>query len=168
MEILRLAGAPGVGKSTAGWAVVQRLAADSERVAYVDIDQLAMCYPAPDEDPERWTLRDDALSQISSEYRQAGIDVLVVSGVASPDAPPPAVGYPVRFLWLDASGEVRRSRLQPRGWDADQVEHAVVAGGGNPHDSPVDGRGWRRADCRWTPRPTRSSIVGHDRAARFR
>lgn len=142
MDILRLAGPPGVGKSAVAWAVVQRLAAIRERVAYVDIDQLAMCYPAPDEDPERWALRDDALARITHEYRQAGVERLVVSGVASPDAHPPrSIGFSVRYLWLDATNDVRRSRLAPRGWNAEQVQDVVDVGGS---DSARLVEGWER------------------------
>lgn len=141
MDILRLAGPPGVGKSTVAWAIVQRLAADRERVACVDIDQLAMCYPAPAEDPERWALRDDALTGITREYRRAGIERLVVSGVASPDAPPKSTTCSVRSVWLDATDDVRRLRLAPRGWNVEQMEGAVEDG---RSDSARVVDGWER------------------------
>jgi hypothetical protein len=54
VQVIWLYGTPGVGKSTAGWALMNGLAVTAVtrgQPAYVDIDQLGMLYPAPPDDP---------------------------------------------------------------------------------------------------------------------
>lgn len=127
--MLRLAGSPGVGKSAVGWAVAERIAAGGRPVAYVDIDQLGICYPATQDDPDRWELKERALVRLADQYRQAGVAQLIVSGVASPDLPPPAhPGVSTRSLWLDADADVRRARLRPRGWASEYADEVVRIG----------------------------------------
>jgi Mrp family chromosome partitioning ATPase len=129
MDVLRLAGAPGAGKSAVGWAVAERLAAQGEPIAFVDIDQLGICYPAPEGDPHRWQLKQRALGRLVDRYREAGVDRLIVSGVAHPDLPPMEHdGAGVRSLWLDAAAEVRRARLRPRGWESARTAEVVRIG----------------------------------------
>lgn len=129
MELLRLAGSPGVGKSAVGWTLVERLVDRGELVAYVDIDQLGMCYPPPQDDPYRWALKERALARIAGCYRQAGVARLVVSGVSFPNLPPPELTEAsVTSLWLDAAAEVRRVRLAPRGWDSARTNEVVEVG----------------------------------------
>lgn len=129
MELLRLAGVPGVGKSTTAWAVANRFAADGIATAYIDIDQLGMCYPAPVDDPDRWVLKERALAAVAREFRRAGVERMVVSGVARPDRPPALVpGVEVRSLWLRATESTRRARLRGRGDSDDQVAASLTAG----------------------------------------
>lgn len=129
MHLLRLAGAPGVGKSTTAWAVANRLAGAGVATGYVDIDQLGMCYPAPDDDPDRWALKERALAGVARQFALAGIDRLVVSGVAWPDDPPPQIpGITVQSLWLDATEQTRRRRLTMRGDTGEQLLQFLSAG----------------------------------------
>lgn len=128
MEILRLAGGPGVGKSAVAWKVAQRLRDDGVRIGYVDIDQVGMCYPAPNDDPDRWALKERALERIARGHESAGAQVLVVSGVAETRIPPPRHGHPVTSIWLDAAEPVRRVRLTARDWTEQQVRQALTAG----------------------------------------
>lgn len=129
MDLLRLAGPPGVGKSTTAWAVARSFAADGVASGYVDTDQLGMCYPAPDDDSDRWALKERALAGVAEEFRRAGVDRLVVSGVAWPDDPPPQIaGVSVRSLWLDASEQTRRRRLGTRGDSDEQLAQFLSAG----------------------------------------
>lgn len=128
MDVLRLAGVPGVGKSTVAWTLAERLADDGVRVGYVDIDQLGMCYPAPPEDPDRWLLKEAALGRVAARFAEAGAERLVVSGVADPAAPPPGNGHPTASFWLDANEETRRARLAPRGWPQEQVDEVLSVG----------------------------------------
>lgn len=129
MRILRLAGPPGVGKSTIAWALASRTAAAGRRTGYVDIDQLGMVYPPPAEDTDRFALKERALRAVARAHRAAGIEQLVVSGVAFPDDAPPAIaGLATRSLWCDAAPDVLRERLAVRGWDQEQVAEVVAAG----------------------------------------
>ncbi|MDQ0644099.1 AAA family ATPase [Microbacterium murale] len=129
MDLLRLAGAPGVGKSTTAWAIAQRLADEGVPCGYVDTDQLGMCYPAPDDDSDRWALKERALAGVAEEFWRAGVQRLVVSGVAFPDDPPPQIdGISVRSVWLDASEQTRRERLGQRGSSEDQLQQYLAAG----------------------------------------
>ncbi|MFT4135829.1 AAA family ATPase [Microbacterium sp.] len=140
MEILRLAGPPGVGKSTVAWTLAQHAAETGIPVAYLDIDQLGMCYPAADDDPDRWRLKERALRRLARKFAAAGAERLIVSGVASPDAPPPASEFPTWSLWLNAPETVLGARLATRGWTSERV--AEVASIGASESS--------RADPSWT------------------
>lgn len=143
MDVLRLAGAPGVGKSTVAWAIAERLAADGVPTGYLDIDQLGMCYPAPPGDPDRWILKETALARLAVRFRDAGVERLVVSGVADPSQPPPVNGHPTLSLWLDADEETRRRRLAPRRWQPEQVDAALAAG---THVARSAHPAWERLD----------------------
>ncbi|MFB8189592.1 hypothetical protein ACFC14_09720 [Microbacterium sp. NPDC055988] len=153
MDVLRLAGVPGVGKSAVAWAVAQRLASDGVPTGYLDIDQLGMCYPAPPDDPDRWALKETALVRLAARFRDAGVERLIVSGVADPTQPPPMNGHPTVSLWLDADEETRRERLAPRRWERDQVDAALAAG---TLEARTAHPGWERFD---TERSTIEEIV---------
>lgn len=126
--MLRLAGVPGVGKSAVAWAAARKSAATGAPVGYLDIDQLGMCYPAPADDPDRWALKETALVRLIARLDEAGIERLVVSGVADPAEPPPGNGHPTVSLWLRASEATRRTRLAPRGWAQEQVDDVLAIG----------------------------------------
>lgn len=79
--VLWLAGAPGVGKSTVGWELYRQLVAEGVLAAYVDIDQLGICYPESAADPGRHRLKERNLGAIVANYTAGGADCVVVSGV---------------------------------------------------------------------------------------
>jgi len=179
MELLRLAGPPGVGKSTTAWTVARRFADDGMSTGYVDTDQLGMCYPAPDDDPDRWALKERALAGVAEEFRRAGVERLVVSGVAWPDDPPPRIaGVSVRSLWLDASEHSRRERLGARGTDGEQLSEMLSAG---TAEAERVHSAWERVDTdglspsetvgevlmRWRPTAVENRRPGSERSMRL-
>lgn len=170
MELLRLAGSPGVGKSAVGWAAAERIGAQGLPVAYVDIDQLGACYPAPADDPYRWQLKERALGLLAEHYLHAGVARLIVSGVVRSDLPPPGLpGIAVRSLWLDADAEVRLARLAPRRWDSATSNETVRVGS---EEAARLHRSWERLSTddlsveetvdvvlsRWAPRGAESPV----------
>ncbi|WP_225851014.1 AAA family ATPase [Streptomyces sp. HPF1205] len=79
--VLWVCGATGVGKSAVGFEVYQRLLGDGETAAYVDVEQLGLCDPAPAGDPGRHRLRARGLAALWATYhRAAGARRLVVTG----------------------------------------------------------------------------------------
>jgi hypothetical protein len=125
-------GPSGVGKSVTSWRLFEDLAADGVACAYVDIDQLGMCYPALEADPGRDRLKGRVLAGIADSYAAAGCERLVVSGVVDHAL----MGwYADRLAAHDLSmcrltvgeGELTR-RLTVRGvddeWVADALEEA--------------------------------------------
>jgi broad-specificity NMP kinase len=142
LAVLWLYGPPGVGKTTVAWAFCEQLWRDGVRAAYVDIDQLGMCFgpptseswsPEPAEDPERHRLKTLNLDAVAANARDAGAACLVVSGVIDaehgidlallPNAAPTTIR-------LRAETEVLRQRLEARarpGQDYDEIaEYASV------------------------------------------
>ncbi|WP_055588538.1 P-loop NTPase family protein [Peterkaempfera griseoplana] len=84
-RVLWLYGPTGVGKSTIGWQVHQRVN-DSVRSAYLDLDQLAFLRPAPPGDPALHRLKADNLAALWRAYRDAGAAALVVTGQVPDEA----------------------------------------------------------------------------------
>jgi hypothetical protein len=122
-------GPSGVGKSVTSWALFDDLAADDVRCAYVDIDQLGMCYPPLDTDPGRDRLKGRVLAGIARSYADAGCERLVVSGVVDPtlmgwyaDRLAPHALTMCRLAVHDA--ELTR-RLEARGVDQEWVDEAL-------------------------------------------
>jgi adenylylsulfate kinase-like enzyme len=129
LHILWVFGAPGAGKSVAAWSLFEGLVAAGHRVAYVDIDQLGMLYPAAAEDPERHALKTTALAALVPGYLAAGARTLIVSGVVDVRtgprmALPPDVDLTMVLLSPDPG--VLRQRILARGRDRHEAEEAVA------------------------------------------
>ena len=132
MQVWWVYGASGVGKSVTAWQLFEGLAADRIPCAYVDIDQLGMCYPAPETDPWRDRLKGRVLAGVAGSWAAAGCGRLVVSGVVDPEL----VGwyadrlapYDLRMCRLAVDDAELTRRLEARGvddeWVADALEEA--------------------------------------------
>ena len=81
IPVLWLCGPPGVGKTTVAWEIYERLGRAGSAPAFVDVDQLGMCDPAPTGDAERHLLKARNIAALRTNVSAAGARGLVVSGV---------------------------------------------------------------------------------------
>ncbi|GAA2432374.1 AAA family ATPase [Streptomyces macrosporus] len=79
-RILWLCGATGVGKSTVGFPLHLRALHAGFTSAYVDLDQLGFCAPAPADDPSDHRLKARILAAVWQNYRAVGARRLTVVG----------------------------------------------------------------------------------------
>jgi hypothetical protein len=69
-----------VGKSTAGYEIFAAIHRTGHRAAYVDADQVGMCYPAPTDDPFNHRLKAVNVAAVWRNFRAADALCLIVSG----------------------------------------------------------------------------------------
>jgi adenylylsulfate kinase-like enzyme len=86
IPVLWLCGPAGVGKSTVSWQLFTELTQSGIPAAFVDTDQLCMCYPAPVGDPGRERIKAHNLDAVIANYQAAGARCLIVNGVVDPVA----------------------------------------------------------------------------------
>ncbi len=84
VPVLWLTGPAGVGKSTVSWQIYTELAQAGIPAAFVDADQVCMCYPAPPDDPGRERIKARNLAAMLPHYRAAGARCVVANGVLDP------------------------------------------------------------------------------------
>lgn len=75
---LWLYGPPGVGKSATGFELFERLSVRGHHVAFVELDQIGMCMPAPV--PARAAAKADNLLGMLDNFAAAGATGVIVSG----------------------------------------------------------------------------------------
>ena len=129
LRVIWICGAAGAGKSVAAWALFEALATAGRRVAYVDIDQLGMLYPAADADLGRHSLKAEALAALAPGYVAAQAQVLVVSGVVDVDTGPGtalAQDVDLTLCLLSPDPAALRERILARGRDEADAEEAVA------------------------------------------
>ncbi|AIV32403.1 hypothetical protein NI25_01750 [Streptomyces sp. CCM_MD2014] len=85
LPVLWLCGVTGVGKSTVGFQVYQRVLGTGATAAYLDLDQLGFCRPAPD-DPGNHRVKARNLAAVWRSYRAAGARCLIMSGPVEDEA----------------------------------------------------------------------------------
>lgn len=130
LPVLWLCGAPATGKSTVAWRVFSDLAEQGLCVAYLDIDQIGMLQPPPDADLNGHRFKVDNLAGMMRNYRAAGSQVLVLSGVIDPergdDFAEAAVDADITFCHLTVGGPTLRERLAARGCSSEAADAAVI------------------------------------------
>lgn len=129
LPLLWLSGPTGVGKSTVGWEVFAQLSRSGVKTAFVDADQISLCYPMPEGMTHRIRARN--LAAMWPHFRQEGVQCLVLAGFV--DTPEevreytvllPEAAFTVCRLRVD-SAELKE-RFLARGWRPDLVQEAVV------------------------------------------
>ena len=76
-----LCGPSGVGKSSVGWEVYRQIVEGGRRAAYVDLDQIGFCRPAPPDDPDNHRVSARNLGTMWPNFRDAGATCLIASGI---------------------------------------------------------------------------------------
>lgn len=126
---LWLCGPSGVGKTTVGWEVFRQLAGSP--VAFVDADQLGLCYPSPADDRYNHRIKSRNLGAVWAMFRAAGAKSVVMSGgievaeqigVYASQVPEAAL----TVCRLRAGNATLSGRFLARGWMPDLVNEAVA------------------------------------------
>jgi hypothetical protein len=127
IPVLWICGPAGVGKSAASWRLYAELADSGVHVAFIDSDQLCMCYPAPAGDPGRQHVKALNAGAVISNFRLAGARCVIVNGVLGPSGLATGLlpGARVTVCRLRASaGEVER-RFAGRHGSADGLDELL-------------------------------------------
>ena len=103
-----------MGKTAVAWEIHARLAARGAAPAYVDVDQVGMCDPAPPGDPDRDRLKARNVAALGVSFAAAGARGLVVSGVCDPERGPDIGASPLVVGRLRADPDELRARLGRR------------------------------------------------------
>jgi len=130
LPVLWLCGAPATGKSTVAWQVFSDLADQELCVGYLDIDQIGMLQPPQDADPQGHRFKVNNLAGMVRNYRAAGAQVLVISGVIDPehghDFAEAAPDAAITFCHLTVDEPTLRARLAARGWPSEAADEAMI------------------------------------------
>ncbi len=127
---LWLCGPSGVGKSSVGFEIFAELTRAGIKTAYLDIDQIALCYPAPAGDPDNHRIKARNLGAMWPTYRSDGARCVVLSGIIESrdlarsyaDQLPDAA---LTLCRLRAGRDELRRRFIGRGWRTDLVDDTV-------------------------------------------
>ena len=84
-----------MGKSSVGYAIFQQVYRSGIKVAYVDFDQVGLCYPSPADDPHNHRVKAQNLGVVWPVYRAAGARCLIAVGAV-----------PSREIVMTYAGEV--------------------------------------------------------------
>lgn len=129
LPLLWLCGPSGVGKSSLGWEVFAQLSRGGVRAAFLDADQISLCYPLPESGTHR--IRARSLAAMWPNFREQGAQCVVLSGFVDtaeeireyaerlPDA-----AFTLCRLRV-STGELKE-RFLARGWRPDLVAEAVA------------------------------------------
>jgi adenylylsulfate kinase-like enzyme len=131
VPVLWLCGPPGVGKTAVAWELYTRLVRARRAPAYVDVDQVGICYPPPTGDPARHALKARNLGALRAAFGAAGARCLVVSGVVDARRGPEidlVGGEPITVCRLRVDPAELVARMVGRGGSTAQPDAAVRDG----------------------------------------
>ena len=131
LPLLWICGPSGVGKSAIGWELFEQISRDNVPIGYVDIDQLGMCYPAPESDPERHAIKAGNLGSVVETFEAAGAGGVIVSGVVDEvngvrDYVTHISQTDLTLCRLRADRNTLTARLANRGQNSDQIDAALL------------------------------------------
>ncbi|HEY2298269.1 MAG TPA: hypothetical protein VGH43_11110 [Jatrophihabitans sp.] len=122
-SVLLLTGAVGAGKSDASYRVFSRLWRAGTTAARLDLDDLGMCHPTPEDGPDNHRVKAAVMGGAWSVYLTRGARYLVLAGGVLTEAEfdlyrnqVPDASWTVVRLRL-ADDVVRRARILGRGTD---------------------------------------------------
>ncbi|MER6951581.1 hypothetical protein ABT294_46955 [Nonomuraea sp. NPDC000554] len=129
LPLLWLSGPSGVGKSSAGWEIFAQLSRSGVKAAFVDGDQISLCYPPPEGSTHRIRARN--LAALWDNLQREGMQCLVLAGfVDTPEEVREYTGLLPDAMFslcrLRVSSAELRERFLARGWRPDLVEEAVA------------------------------------------
>ena len=84
-----------MGKSSVGYAIFQQVYRSGIKAAYLDFDQVGLCYPSPADDPHNHRVKAQNLGVVWPTYRAAGARCLIAAG-----------GVPSREIVMTYAGQV--------------------------------------------------------------
>jgi hypothetical protein len=137
IPVLWIVGSLGTGKSDTAYHVFSRLFRAGTHIARLDMDDVGMCHPAPEDDPENHRVKAETMAAAWSVFDRHGATCFVISGGVStaqeaaiytgqlPDA-----GWTIVRLRIGT--EERRNRTVRRGrligQDAQTIESWIRVG----------------------------------------
>jgi adenylylsulfate kinase-like enzyme len=142
-------GPEAIGKSTVAFVIFRQLSEAGTKTAFIDLDQVNLCYPAPEDDPLNYRVRAAGLGAVWATFREEGVRCVVISGIAETKEIVKAHTDPISdaqfsIVRLRATPSELKRRFMRRGGDGPQADEAVRVA--EEMDRHLDGDLWVNTD----------------------